>query len=317
MKKQLVIGIIILFVGTSAATNVSFNQILDQIDQQNSNIGNSYSGFYICNKYYTAQEFKPSLNALTRVAIYCYKEGDPPNNLIVSIRDSLTGIDLTSKEIPKDDIPKGSSKPDWIIADFNDIGVIPGLSYYIVCRTIGGSLHDNAYCWRFIDHNPYPNGSAYCSSDNGIVWQNDSSNPDFCFKTYGYNNNNNNPPNQPSKPVGKENGEVNSEYTYTSTTFDPEGDQVYYLWDWGDGSISIWDGPYSSGATCDATHTWSDKGNYSIKVKTKDTFGAESPWSDPLPITMPYSYKPTLQFLEWLFQRFPHAFPILRQVLGF
>jgi hypothetical protein len=37
-----------------------------------------------------------------------------------------------------------------------------------------------------------------------------------------------------------------------------------------------------------------------------------------LPITMPYSFnKPILPFLELLFQRFPHTFPILRQLLGY
>ena len=49
-----------------------------------------------------------------------------------------------------------------------------------------------------------------------------------------------------------------------------------------------------------------------------DENGEFSFWSDPLPITMPYSYnKPILQFLDVLFQRFPHAFPILRQLLGY
>ena len=123
----------------------------------------------------------------------------------------------------------------------------------------------------------------------------------------------------PLKPTinGPATGTVNNEYPYTSSTTDPDGDQMYYLWDWDDGSISVWDGPYNSGVTCEATHTWSEKGDYGIKVKAKDTFGAESPWSDPLPISMPYSYNPILQFLELLFERFPHAFPILRQLLRY
>jgi predicted secreted protein len=124
----------------------------------------------------------------------------------------------------------------------------------------------------------------------------------------------------PLKPTinGSTTGKVNNEYTYTSSTSDPDGDQVYYLWDWGDGNNSGWFGPYNSGVTISTTHTWTVKGSYSIKAKAKDIYGKESVWSDPLPITMPYSFNnPLPQFFELLFQRFPHAFPILRQLLGY
>ena len=126
------------------------------------------------------------------------------------------------------------------------------------------------------------------------------------------------PPNKPNKPSGQSNGKIRQEYSYTTSTTDSDGDQVYYQWDWGDGTQSEWLGPFASGAQASAQKSWSAKGDYSIKVKSKDIHGAESAWSDPLPITMPYSYnKPILQFLELLFQRFPHAFPILRQLLGY
>jgi PKD domain len=122
----------------------------------------------------------------------------------------------------------------------------------------------------------------------------------------------------PLKPTinGPTTGKVNNEYTYTSSTTDPDGDNVYYFWDWGDGNNSGWLGPYGSGVTAGVTHKWTVKGSYSIRVKAKDTSGAESPWSDPLPITMPYAYKSILQqFLDWLFQRFPNAFHLLRYIV--
>jgi len=128
----------------------------------------------------------------------------------------------------------------------------------------------------------------------------------------------NHEPVKPNQLSGQTNGKPEQEYSYATSTTDPDGDQVYYLWDWGDGNISGWLGPYNSGVIINMSHTWAVKGSYSIKVKAKDIFGAESPWSDPLPMTMPYSYnKPILQFLELLFQRFPHAFPILRHLLGY
>jgi len=127
-----------------------------------------------------------------------------------------------------------------------------------------------------------------------------------------------NPPNKPSKPRGSASGKPGVSYTYQTSTTDPDGDQLYYMWDWGDRTPLNWTGPYNSGQTITASHIWSAKGAYSVKVKAKDTTGAESVWSDPLPITMPYSFnKPILQFLELLFQRFPNAFPILRQLLGY
>jgi hypothetical protein len=120
----------------------------------------------------------------------------------------------------------------------------------------------------------------------------------------------NTPPNKPTKPSGTLNGKINVEYSYTSSTTDPDGDQVYYLFDWGDGTNSSWVGPYASGATASAKHTWTVKGNYQIKVKAKDTSGAESAWSDPLGVSMPTTNKNTLHstllaFLERLLYRFP------------
>ena len=128
----------------------------------------------------------------------------------------------------------------------------------------------------------------------------------------------NHPPDKPMTPVGKEKGDVNTVYYYNTSATDNEQNQVYSLWDWGDGNFSEWLGPYDSGALISANHIWAIKGSYNIKVKAKDIYGNEGNWSDPLPITMPFSYHMTLlQLLQRFFQRFPHAFPILRYLLGF
>ncbi|VVB60559.1 Zinc carboxypeptidase [uncultured archaeon] len=98
---------------------------------------------------------------------------------------------------------------------------------------------------------------------------------------------NNQAPEKPAKPSGQVSGNITAEYTYSTTSTDSDGNQVYYLWDWGDGTQSTWLGPFSSGAVVSAQKSWSKKGNYLIKVKAKDNSGAESAWSDPLPVTMP------------------------------
>jgi len=111
---------------------------------------------------------------------------------------------------------------------------------------------------------------------------------------------------------------INQEYTFTASTTDPDGDQLYYLFDFGDGVTSFWYGPYDSGEECNASHIWFEKGSYQVKVKAQDSNGAESDWSDPFPVTMPYSYdKSILQLLEFLFPRLPTAFPVLRHLIEY
>jgi hypothetical protein len=123
------------------------------------------------------------------------------------------------------------------------------------------------------------------------------------------------PPNKPNKPSGTASGKINTVYTYTTSTTDPNSDQVYYLWDWGDGTQSNWLGPYNSSVTINTTHTWTVKGSYNIKVKAKDTSGAESPWSDPLPITMPLDVVSGNSLLLKQVNQSPNASPSLRQLL--
>lgn len=73
-------------------------------------------------------------------------------------------------------------------------------------------------------------------------------------------------------------------YTFCITVNDPEGDNVFCLWDWGDGTESGWLGPYASGAEICVTHAWSNEGSFSIRVKVKDEYGAESEWSETFSI---------------------------------
>ncbi len=69
------------------------------------------------------------------------------------------------------------------------------------------------------------------------------------------------------------------EYEFESTTTDPDADELYYQWNWGDrGGISEWMGPYASGETCTASHSWPE-GDFDIKVRAKDDWEAETEWS--------------------------------------
>ena len=105
------------------------------------------------------------------------------------------------------------------------------------------------------------------------------------------------PPNKPEKPTGETSPEPNQAYQYSSSTSEPDGEQLYYMWDWGDGTLSEWDGPYNSGETVQASHSWSEKGTYDVRIKARDSHGVESEWSDPLSITMP-KIKNSLRFRD-------------------
>ena len=120
-------------------------------------------------------------------------------------------------------------------------------------------------------------------------------------------------PEKPEKPSGQSSGKPGTPYTYQTSTTDPDGDEVYYMWDWGDGTQSEWLGPFASGAQASAQKSWSAKGKYNITVKAKDTSDAESPWSDPLPITMPTSK--AMQILSLLSQFLHNLLQSLQNLL--
>jgi len=115
----------------------------------------------------------------------------------------------------------------------------------------------------------------------------------------------NHAPNKPSRPSGPSSGQVGTEYTYSSSTADTDGDIIYYQFDWGDGTNSDWLGPYNSGDTCEATYSWSQGGSYGIRVMARDLHGAESDWSDSLPVSMPMKHQTLLELIiEWILQLF-------------
>jgi hypothetical protein len=93
----------------------------------------------------------------------------------------------------------------------------------------------------------------------------------------------NSAPYKPNTPTGPTTGIVNTEYTYSGNTTDPNGDDIYYLFDWGDGTDSGWLGPYASGETVQADHAWTFGGTYDVKLKAKDAV-VDGPWSDPLSV---------------------------------
>ena len=130
----------------------------------------------------------------------------------------------------------------------------------------------------FIDEDPAPPSSAFWPNEN---------------------------PDKPNRPSGPSSGKLKETYTYSSETEDSDLDDVFYLFEWGDGTNSGWLGPYTSGVECTSQHIWSKKGDYQIKVKARDRLYAESPWSDPLIVTMPRNRTTYNSLFIWFLERFP------------
>ena len=96
----------------------------------------------------------------------------------------------------------------------------------------------------------------------------------------------------------------------------PDGDQILFYLDWGDGVDSGWIGPFDSGEICETSHKCTEKGSYEICVWTKDVKDALSYQSETLFVSMPKNkilYR--LPLIDRFFENHPHLFPLLRQIL--
>jgi len=81
-------------------------------------------------------------------------------------------------------------------------------------------------------------------------------------------------------------GFAGEEIEYTLETTEPDGEDVYYYVEWGDGDIEDWIGPYASGEEVTIGHTWTSADDYEIRAKAKDINDAESDWSDVIVLTI-------------------------------
>ncbi len=102
--------------------------------------------------------------------------------------------------------------------------------------------------------------------------------------------NENHPPTTPRQPQGPPKGNAGDEYVFWTDATDPDGDQLYYLFDWDDSTQNSWIGPFESGANISTSHVWHHRGVYSIRVKAKDTYDAESNWSDSMTVMIAGPY---------------------------
>jgi hypothetical protein len=159
------------------------------------------------------------------------------------------------------------------------------------------------YLWDFGDgnisdkQNPTHN---YAEAGNYTVILSVTDAEDITIRdsTWALINGDNNPP---SKPIidGPTSGKPNTEYDFTFNAIDPDGDDIKYLIDWGEGTsdTTLF---VASGTSVDASHTWADEGTYTITAKAEDTNGLIGPEATKA-VTMPRTKainRPFLNFLQ-------------------
>jgi hypothetical protein len=155
----------------------------------------------------------------------------------------------------EDDILEKSMFKAWWEDNIETIGGMTNMGLYYLYEHYGGGGMSQYY---FEEYNVLGDSSV-------IVWRGQT--------------NINTPPSTPEKPDGPGTGEIGLEYTFTTSSTDAQNNDIYYMITWGD-SITDWLGPYASGETIGFTHTWEFPGDYTIKIKAKDTEGLESDWSE-------------------------------------
>ena len=103
------------------------------------------------------------------------------------------------------------------------------------------------------------------------------------------------PPNTPTAPQGPSQGNVNVTYSYSTVATDPDNDAVRYRFNWGDGTISDWIGPFPSGTSGGTSHAWTDGGSYNVSCQAKDVYGLKSNWSTPISLRI---HKPVISIAK-------------------
>jgi outer membrane protein assembly factor BamB len=213
--------------------------------------------------------------------------------------------------------PNGTQ--NWCFQTGNGIYSSPaidknGITY---CGSYDGNLYalnpDGTLRWKF-DAGDNMESSPVIGEDGTIYiaaqFEPSGGNSSYTY-LYALKLINNSSPSTPSIQ-GPASGTIKQNYDYTIVSTDPEDNNISYYVNWGDGTTTGWIGPYGSGQEQTVSHTWEKKGTYTIQVKARDNYSAESDWGT-LQVTMPLSYEPPqFPFIHWLLERFPNAFPILR-----
>jgi hypothetical protein len=120
------------------------------------------------------------------------------------------------------------------------------------------------------------------------------------------------PPGAPNI-VGPSSGVPGTEYDYILNAADPDGDDVRYHIDWGDGGTGITN-LNPSGDDMLISHTWDEQKTYIVKVKAEDANGLIGPEST-LTVTMPRN-KIINRLILNFFENHPYLYALIKLILS-
>ncbi len=197
------------------------------------------------------------------------------------------------------DWPNNLGGSDSIIYEFNRLIVNDS-------KTVGEALYDSKY---------------FCNLNYG--WDHYAEYIDmFTFNLFGEPSLNikgiaveNLPPNIPVID-GPNSGHIGSEYNYCIIVSDPDNDNLYIKWNWGDGNSSDLLGPITSGSEVCGSHIWNTKSSYKISVNIEDEHGLSvTAYKD---VTIPRNkimQRSIHQLIIEFLSRISNYYPILKQIL--
>lgn len=87
------------------------------------------------------------------------------------------------------------------------------------------------------------------------------------------------PPVTPESPNGTYEATVDVDAEFFVSSWDPDGDTLRFMMNWGDGNLSDWSDYVNSNETVGFDHYWTTPGNYEIRVSAEDDTGLQSNWS--------------------------------------
>jgi len=238
----------------------------------------------------------------------------------ISYSPELYNVTICYTKISVDDIP-----PEITNVEANPSIQRPGGYVDITCTVTDNKMSVDEV-WVIID---YPDSSSHSFQMNPsyyynktysqvgtyefYIWANDTDGNSNTSDVYTFEIVNN----PPNKPVidGPNSGKPKKEYTYCIVASDPDDDDLYVLWSWGDGTSGDWLGPFESGAEVCESHIWNKAGTYTITVTLKDEYGSSITASKEITITKSKVLNVLLQKLHDFFEKYPNIFPILQRLL--